>query len=147
MVRIFARFALLTVLSCSVFAQSTEKPLTFELADIHASPPSTLAALAAMSGGVPRGGRYELRNASMLDLIRTAYGVEPEKVIGGPNWLTSDRFDVIAKVPAGTTQEKARLMLRTLLAERFGLTVHNDSRPVAVFVLSAEIGRASCKES
>src|SRR5262245_9367798 len=148
MMRVLASLSLAGVLSFSLFGQDPEKPQTFDLADVHASPLSGFAELAQMSGGAaPRNGRFEIRNATMLDLIRTAYGVEPEKVVGGPNWLASDRFDVIAKVPAGTTQEKARLMLRTLLAERFGLTVHNDSRPVAVFVLSAEIGRASCKES
>ena len=147
MVRIFACFVLVTVLSCSVFAQTNEKPLTFELADVHVSPPSTLPALAAMSGGVPRGGRYELRNASMLDLIRTAYGVEPENVVGGPTWLASDRFDVIAKVPAGVTQETARVMLQALLAERFSVKVHNDSKPLPVFVLSAGKGRHKMKES
>jgi len=83
----------------------------------------------------------------MLDLIRTAYGVDPEKVVGGPNWLASDRFDVIAKVPTGVTQEAARTMLQALLAERFGLKVHNDSKPLPVFVLSAGKGRHKMKES
>jgi uncharacterized protein (TIGR03435 family) len=83
----------------------------------------------------------------MLDLVRTAYGVEPEKVVGGPNWLASDRFNVIAKVPAGTTQENARLMLRALLEERFSLTVHNDSRPLPIFVLSAGSGKHKMKAS
>lgn len=84
MIRIFECFAAVTLLSCSVFGQSNEKPPTFELADVHVSPSSTFA---SMSGGVPRGGRYELRNASMLDLIGTAYSVEPEKVAGGrPGW-------------------------------------------------------------
>jgi uncharacterized protein (TIGR03435 family) len=101
-----------------------------------------------MSGGAaPRNGRFEIRNATMLDLVRTAYSVEPEKVVGGPNWLGSDRFDVIAKVPAGTTQENARLMLRDLLAKRFSLTVHNDSRPLPVFVLSAGTGKHKLKVS
>ena len=128
MMRVLISVAVCSVFSCLAFGQ-TEKPLTFELADVHSSPPSTLASL---SGGVPRSGRYELRNANMVDLIRTAYGVEPEKVVGGPNWMTSDRFDVIAKVPAGITEENARLMLRTLLADRFGLTVHNDSKPLTL---------------
>jgi uncharacterized protein (TIGR03435 family) len=144
MMRIFACVAAVTVLSCSVFGQSNEKPLTFELADVHVSPPSTFA---SMSGGVPRGGRYELRNANMLDLIGTAYNVEPEKVAGGPTWLASDRFDVIAKAPNGVTQQTARLMLQALLAERFGLKVHNDSKPLPVFVLSAGKGRHKMKES
>jgi len=144
--RVLVSLSVAAALSCFAFGQTTEKSLTFELADVHVSLPSSLAStFGSMSGGVPRAGRYEIRNASMLDLVRTAYGVEPEKVVGGPNWLASDRFDVIAKVPAGTTQENARLMLRTLLAERFGLTVHNDSRPVPVFVLSAGAGRHKMK--
>src|SRR5262249_49388647 len=134
-------------LCCSLFGQAPEKPKAFELADVHVSPPSGLAQI-QMSGGVtPRNGRFEIRNATMLDLVRTAYSVEPEKVVGGPNWLASDRFDVIAKAPAGTTKENARLMLRELLAERFGLTVHNDSRPLPVFALTAGSGKHKLKVS
>jgi uncharacterized protein (TIGR03435 family) len=130
MMRALATLFLAVVLSCASFGQAPEKVQTFELADVHASPPSGFAQLGQMSGGgAPRNGRFEIRNASMLDLVRTAYSVEPEKVVGGPNSLGSDRFDVIAKARAGTTQDDARLMLRTLLVERFGLTVHNDSRP------------------
>jgi len=149
MIRALVSLFLAVVLSCSLlFGQAPEKPQTFELADVHASPPSGIAQLAQMSGGAaPRNGRFEIRNATMLDLVRTAYSVEPEKVVGGPNWLASDRFDVIAKVPAGTTQDNARLMLRALLAERFGLTVHNDSRPLPVFVLAAGSGKHKLKVS
>jgi len=148
MMRALASLSFAVVLSCSLFGQTPEKPQTFELADVHASPPSGIAQLAQMSGGAaPRNGRFEIRNATMLDLVRTAYSVEPEKVVGGPNWLASDRFDVIAKAPNGTTQENARLMLRALLAERFGLTVHNDSRPLPVFVLSAGSGKHKLKVS
>jgi len=48
-----------------------------------------------MQGGALRAGRFELRRATMLDLIKTAYGVDPEVVFGGPGWLELDRFDVI----------------------------------------------------
>jgi len=148
MMRALAGLSLAVILCGSLFGQAPEKPQTFELADVHASPPSGFAQLAQMSGGAaPRNGRFEIRNATMLDLVRTAYNVEPEKVVGGPNWLASDRFDVIAKAPGGTTQDNARLMLRSLLAERFGLTVHNDSRPLPVFVLTAGSGKHKMKAS
>src|SRR5262245_53871663 len=109
MMRALASLSVAVVVSFSAFGQTPEKPQTFELSDFHVSPPqSGFAQLAQMSGGAaPRNGRFEIRNATMLDLVRTAYGVEPEKVVGGPTWLTSDRFDVIAKVAAGTTQESA----------------------------------------
>src|SRR5690348_5838631 len=93
-------------LSTVTFAQSTVKPAGFESADVHVSPPSTLA---QMSGGVLRSGRYELRNATMVDLIRTAYGVTDDKVVGGPSWLATDRFDVIAKTSAAATADVAKL--------------------------------------
>ena len=53
-----------------------------------------------MTGGVLRGGRYDLRDATMLDLITTAYGVDADSVLGGPSWLEVTRFDVV-DVPFG----------------------------------------------
>ena len=72
----------------------------------------------------------------MVDLIRTAYGVDADKVLGGPSWLESDRFDVIAKAPPSATPETAKLMLQALLAERFKLVVHTDSHALPGFVLT-----------
>jgi uncharacterized protein (TIGR03435 family) len=74
--------------------------------------------------------------ATMVDLIRTAYGVDAQNVIGGPNWLEFDRFDVIAKAPAAASPETLKLMLQALLADRFGLTTHPDNQPLPGFVLT-----------
>lgn len=132
------------LLSSIALSQAAEKPPAFESADVHVSVPSSFA---SMSGGVPRDGRYELRAATMLDLIRTAYGVTDDKVVGGPGWLSSERFDVIAKMPHGAPPETAALMLRTLLAERFDLKAHNDNRPLPVFVLTGGRNRSKMKPS
>ncbi len=72
----------------------------------------------------------------MLDLIQTAYSLEPDEVIGGPSWLELDRFDISAEVPPETTRDAAKIMLQTLLADRFKLMVHNDSRPLPAYVLT-----------
>jgi uncharacterized protein (TIGR03435 family) len=144
MVRIVGCIGLVVVLSCAAFGQSGEKPPAFEIADVHASAPT---AISSLGGGVPRGGRYELRNATMVDLVRTAYNVTPEKVVGGPTWVGSDKFDIVAKAPPSVTQDNARLMLQALLADRFGLKVHNDNRPLSVFVLSLGKGKLKLKES
>jgi uncharacterized protein (TIGR03435 family) len=79
-----------------------------------------------MRGGILRGTRYELRNATMVDLIRTAYNVQPERVTGGPSWLEWNRFDIAALAPEGTPPDLLREMLKTLLAERFRLVVRED---------------------
>jgi uncharacterized protein (TIGR03435 family) len=109
----------------------------FEIADVHASPlrpdgrPRVLE-----GGGSVRGGRYEIFNATLVDLISAAYAVEAESIAGGPSWLAEDRFDVIAKTDDRTTSEPFPQMLRTLLADRFKLIVSSDRRSSPVWVLS-----------
>ena len=100
-----------------------------------------------MQGGVFRSGRYELRQATMLDLIKTAYGVDPETVVGGPSWLESDRFDVTAKAPPATSAETANLMLQALLTDRFKLVVHKDMKLGPRFVLTVGKGKPKLKET
>jgi uncharacterized protein (TIGR03435 family) len=136
---------LVALLSGAVFGQSAESTPKFDIADVHVSPKGTVT---NMSGGVLRAGRYEIRRATMLDLIRIAYGVDDNsKIQGGPNWLELDRFDVIAKAPPSATQETAKLMLQALLAERFQLKTHTESRPMAALVLSLGKGKPKLKET
>lgn len=106
---------------------------SFELADVHVSPHSDNPSIRIFN----RGGRYELLGATMVDLVGAAYGVAPDRVSGGPSWLESDRFDVIAKIPDNATAELLKPMLRNLLAERFGLAVHDDKALRPAWLLTA----------
>jgi uncharacterized protein (TIGR03435 family) len=84
----------------------------------------------------------------MVDLIRTAYGVEAEKVVGGPSWLELDRYTVRAKAPAAAASaDSVKLMLRALLADRFKLAVHEDTRPLTAFALTVAGGKHKMKEA
>jgi uncharacterized protein (TIGR03435 family) len=158
LVGVIAGALLLVVTGFGVFAQ-TARPRTpfnasgvntsartFEAADVHASPraanPYTYA-----SGGVLRGGRYDLRKATMLDLIRTAWNVDPDIIVGGPNWLALDRFDVSAKAPPQTPPETIRLMLQALLRDRFGLVIHKDTRSMQAYALTAGKNKPKLTES
>jgi uncharacterized protein (TIGR03435 family) len=105
----------------------------FEMADVHVSPHSDNPSLSVLH----RDGKYELLGASMVDLVSTAYGVKADAVTGGPGWLESDRFDVIAKAPNDLTGEPLKAALQALLADRFGLVVHHDTKPMPAWVLSA----------
>jgi uncharacterized protein (TIGR03435 family) len=134
MIRVCARFSLAALLTGAAFGQPIETAPSFEVADVHSSPHTTQP---FVGGPFYNGGRYELRFATMLDLVRTAYGVDPEKVLGGPTWLEMDRFDVFAKTPGTSTAESRKRMLQSLLAERFHLVVHNDSKPIPAFALKA----------
>jgi uncharacterized protein (TIGR03435 family) len=137
-----AKLALCGLLSAAAFGQTTASKPAFEIADVHASDhPTSLY----MFGGILHGSRYEIQSANMVDLIRTAYGVEDDKVLGGPSWMESDRFDVVAKVPPSTSPQTAKLMLRTLLADRFKLLLHNDTRLLTTYALTVGPGKPKLK--
>jgi uncharacterized protein (TIGR03435 family) len=134
------KMVLLSVLAMVLaFAQQPK----FDIADVHVS--TTARSFAQNFGGVLREGKYVNRDATMLNLIEAAYGVTDDAVSGGPGWVSSDLFDVIAKVPDGTTLEAGNLMLRGLLAERFNLVARNDTSPVPRYVLSVGKGGSKLK--
>jgi uncharacterized protein (TIGR03435 family) len=131
--RTFACLGLAALFSGMAFGQSTEATPKFEIADVHVSAKTTNPFVRT---GPAHGGRYEVKTATMVDLIRIAWGFDPDKVVGGPSWLEMDRFDVIAKVPADSTQETQKLMLQSLLADRFNLVVHKDTRSLPTYALT-----------
>jgi uncharacterized protein (TIGR03435 family) len=71
----------------------------------------------------------------MVDLVANAYGLDADKVMGGPSWLEMDRFDISAKAPANASAESLKIMLQALLADRFKLVVHNDKKELPTFAL------------
>jgi uncharacterized protein (TIGR03435 family) len=70
-----------------------------------------------------------------LDSPMDAYGIDGPQLIGGSSWIGSERFDIIAKADARASVNQLQLMLRTLLAERFKLTVHTETRQLSAYAL------------
>ena len=136
--------AMLLFVAVSLFAQEPQK---FELADLHVSTTPRWFALNYVQNntGRVRDGRYIIRDASLLALIEAAYSVTDDMIAGGPSWVNLDVYDVIAKVPEGTTLATARLMLQQLLADRFALVARRDTRPIPRFVLSVGKGGSKLK--
>jgi uncharacterized protein (TIGR03435 family) len=93
--------------------------------------------------GMQPGGRYTATNVPLRQLIVQAYGVQQAQLIGGPDWIRNDRFDIVAKAdreltpgpPQPGVTPPQQLMLRALLAERFKLAVHNETRELPVYAL------------
>jgi uncharacterized protein (TIGR03435 family) len=130
--------ALFALLSVSSLAQTPALSKSFVIADVHASP---FTSNPFMHGNSIQGDRYFLTQATMLDLIATAYGVDAGNVHGGPTWLERDRYDIRAKVPPKTTPDDVNLMLRALLAGRFHLVVKTGTAPMPTYILSASPGK------
>jgi uncharacterized protein (TIGR03435 family) len=83
-----------------------------------------MAARSSAEGGDPvRGGRYEILGATLVDLIRTAYGVEPDAIIGGRRWLASGSLQLLARHEMRPRPAWAR--------ERFAVDQHADRRRFA----------------
>lgn len=130
------------ILAASGLHGQTAAPPRFEIADVQVRAPSSNAYLRRFG---PRDGWYELLSATMANLISAAYGVENDKVLGGPNWMEWDRFDVVAKVPAGATRATVQPLLQALLADRFQLVVHKDTKPVPAYALTLGKGKPKLK--
>jgi uncharacterized protein (TIGR03435 family) len=131
------------VLSGLAFGQ-TAAPTTFESAAVHVSAPVPKP---SMRGGAIRGGRFEVRTVTMVELIAMAYDMESSKILGGPSWLDWDRFDVLAKAPQGATRKDLSPMLQNLLEDRFKLVVRKDAKPSPAFALSAGKGAPKMKQA
>lgn len=81
------------------------------------------------------GGRVVVTNATPRQLIRQAYRILDNQLTGGPNWIDSLHFDIEAKAPEGTRESELPAMLQGLLADRFKLTVHHETREATGFAL------------
>ena len=79
-------------------------------------------------------------NVNLRTLIVLAYNIQDFQLSGGPRWMAAQRYDVIAKAPAGVQKSDTWPMLRALLAERFHLVVHRETRESAVYELSVAKG-------
>jgi uncharacterized protein (TIGR03435 family) len=135
-------------MSTTGYAQTPANTPKFDAADISLRPHTGTTSQPQVTGGVLRGGRYDLRNGTMVDFIATAYNVTDRDLItGGPSWLERDRFDIAAKAPAGTSPDNLKLMLQALLADRFKLVMRKDTRPMSGYTLALGKEQHKLKEA
>lgn len=131
--REFMRPGLILLFCCALFAQTSDAPGVV-IADIHPSAKSNNDNMVI----VPvNHGRLEIRKATMLNLLSGAFGIDGERITGGPNWLELDRYDVYAKVPDDPALEKQGPLLKALLEQRFKLVASEQMKPFPQWSLSA----------
>jgi uncharacterized protein (TIGR03435 family) len=80
------------------------------------------------------------RNVTLKRLIVEAYGVDPPQVFGGPKWLDDAEYDVEAKAAQAVSRDELRKMLQPLLAARFHLTTHRETRELKIYELTVDKG-------
>jgi uncharacterized protein (TIGR03435 family) len=120
--------------SCGLFGQTAGRPV-FDVASIRPSAPDE-------KGGwvrFPPGGRFEVHNAQLIFAIEQVYGVKDYQIVGAPKWIVdwnTARFNIEAKAEGVTSQDQLRSMAQNLLADRFQLKLHRETRDLPVYVLT-----------
>jgi len=81
-------------------------------------------------------GRLIVRNMVLRDIVKNAYGFREDiRLQDEPKWVDSERFDISATAPGDADKDQVNLMLRSLLAERFRLVVHRETREMPIYIL------------
>ena len=136
MKRTLAAAALLVLASWTALAQPAAAPLSFEVASIKPAPPREVSKpnkimRVEMDNGPER---VTYTNVSLRNLITAAYRIK-EYQLSGPDWLNNDRYNLTANTPPHTTRDQVPAMLQALLAERFQLRIHRESKELPVYAL------------
>ena len=118
--------------------QAAERP-SFEVASIKRN--VSVGELSSMNG--EPGGRIRVTNHSLFNIIRQVYRLQRYQVVGGLEWLDSDHWDIVAKAAGDAPFDQILRMMETLLADRFKLLTHRETRemPVYALVLARADGR------
>jgi uncharacterized protein (TIGR03435 family) len=126
--------------------QSVASLPAFEVASITPCKPGTPEPPGEHAGMVQftyPGGRFDAKATTVKFLLEWAYGILPAQHTGGPSWIESTRYDIVAKAEGNATDAQMKQMAQTLLAERFKLKFHRESREVPVVVVS--VGKTAPK--
>ncbi|HTW63380.1 MAG TPA: TIGR03435 family protein [Bryobacteraceae bacterium] len=140
----FLTVASLTLCSGAVFAQTPATPHPqFEVASIKPAAPDARGMFIRMAPG----GRLNVTNMPLKEMIVIAWRIQPYQVSGGPGWINSARYDINAKPETNPAPDQIALMLRSLLEDRFQLKFHRDTKEESVYalVLANEEGKLGPK--
>jgi uncharacterized protein (TIGR03435 family) len=122
--------ALIVFQTARAFGQ-TAPALAFEVASVKPSQ----AAPGSGSGITSEEGRISGRNVTLKRCIRGAYGLPEAQIFGGPKWVDDDRYDIDAKAAGPAGDRELMAMLQALLAERFKLVFHRETRALSGYAL------------
>src|SRR5688572_7320751 len=126
--------AILALFVCSVIA-SAQSPASSDVAFEVASVKPNKSGSGSSSSGTRPGGAFVATNITPKLLILSAYRLRPFQVAGGPGWIDSDRFDIVARPPENAPANQAMPMLRSLLADRFKLVTHTETKEQPIYAL------------
>jgi uncharacterized protein (TIGR03435 family) len=129
-----SRFITAAVLALLVTVGHAQSPATAKF-DVASVKVNRSGAPIRSGPSLQPGGRVVATNVPLRDLIRAAYDVDENQIIGAPDWVFTALFDIEARGPVDLTREQAQAMLRDLLADRFTLRTHAETRQLPIYRL------------
>jgi len=136
------------ILACAcVPALAVEPRLEFEVASVKPAPPPSGGMIRTGLTGGPGSadpGRINYEFVNLRQVLAQAYGVKSYQ-ISGPSTLDTERYNITAKVPAGTTKDQFGVMLQNLVADRFKMTVHREKKELSSYALVVAKGGVKMK--
>jgi uncharacterized protein (TIGR03435 family) len=134
----------------AAYAQTPDGPPSFEVASIKpAGPPEAMGRMLIFGSkggpGTPDPGRYQCNSCDLQFLITQAYGLESYQ-LSIPSSMNA-RFEITARVPEGATRDQLKLMLQNLLADRFKLKIHRETREGQIYELTVAKGGSKMREA
>jgi len=114
-----------------LFCQSEGPPLRFEVSSVKLARPGARSIITF------QGHHAILNGLPVVEVIKFAYGIHSRQIAGGPAWIDSDLWDIVAEpeMKTGPSQEQVMVMLQGLLADRFKLALHHESRVFPAYAL------------
>ena len=144
------KFSAIFALACSIavpmHAASEQAAKSFEVASVKQLLEPSERVSTGGGPGTTDPGRWWRSNVTLASILVQAFHVQGHTLVG-PDWLTSTRYAIEARVPPGATREDVRMMVQTLLAERFGLKFHRERRVMPVWALVVAKGGPKLKAS
>src|SRR2546423_4523946 len=137
------RQLLAAVLVATTTGHTRAQSPAFEVATIKRNTSGSTSS----SNRLQPGGRISATNSTLRNIIRNVYRVQEFQLVGGPDWLSTDRWDIVAKASGDPSPEQMMEMAKTLLADRFKLVVRRERRdtPIYALVLDRPDGRLGPK--
>lgn len=119
------------IVASGAIAQTDRRP-EFEVASIKPSAPGSRGMFIRPTPG----GRVSITNMTLKELIVIAWSVQSFEISGGPAWLDSARYDIAAKAENSFKDGELRTMLQALLADRFQLAIHRETKELPIYALT-----------
>jgi uncharacterized protein (TIGR03435 family) len=133
------RLFLLSAFALTCFGQAPSEAPAFDAASIRPAQEGRTQILTSP-------GTLTMRNVNLLDIVSWAYDIAHLQ-ISGPDWMRTTRYDLLAKAEGGGGEDRLRMMLSRLLAERFGLSAHFEQKEMQAYVLTLQKDGPKFKES